>query len=295
MIAVIGATGNIGKVIVQELLKKGKKVLAIARNSQRLKDLEKLGAETFRGSVEDTGFLTSALENATAVFTMSGPDIQTSHLREYQKRIADTIASALEKSTATHVVNLSSVGAELEAGTGPIAGLHYQESRLNRLERAYILHLRPTYFMENFLHDIPVIKGMGIHGTALQADLKMGIIATVDIGMVAAEKLANPDFTGRSIRYLLGPRDYTIAEASHILAKAIDRPDLRYVQFPYADALKGMMQAGISEDVAKNYVEMAKALNAGIIKAERRTAENTTPTTLEQFADTIFARAFKGA
>ena len=295
MIAVIGATGNIGNVIVHELLKKGKKVRAIARNPQRLKDLEKLGAETFRGSVENTGFLASAFENATAVFAMSGPDIQTSHLREYQRRIADAIASALEKSTVSHVVNLSSVGAELEAGTGPIAGLHYQETRLNRLEHTHILHLRPTYFMENFLHDIPVIKGMGIHGTAMQADLKMGLIATVDIGTVASEKLANLDFTGRSIRYLLGPRDYTMAEASHILAKAIHRPDLRYVQFPYADALKGMMQAGISEDVAKNYVEMAKALNAGIINPEPRTAENTTPTTLEQFADTVFAGAFKGA
>jgi uncharacterized protein YbjT (DUF2867 family) len=149
--------------------------------------------------------------------------------------------------------------------------------------------------MENFLHDIPVIKGMGIHGTAMQADLRMGIIATVDIGTVAAETLANPNFTNRSIRYLLGPKDYTMAEASRILGKAIGRPDLRYVQFPYADALKGMMQAGISEDVAKNYVEMSKALNAGIIRPERRTTENTTPTTLEQFADNVFARAFESA
>jgi uncharacterized protein YbjT (DUF2867 family) len=295
MIAVIGATGNIGKVIVQELLKKGKKVRAIARNSQRLKELETMGAETSSGSVQDIDFLASALNNVSAVFTMSAPDVQTANLREYQKNIADTIGSALEKSNVSHIVNLSSVGAELEAGTGPIAGLHQQESRLNVLERGHILHLRPTFFMENFLYDIPVIQGMGIHGTAMRADLTMGIIATVDIGMVAADKLANLNFQGRSVRYLLGPRDYTMAEVSRILGKAIGKPDLPYVQFPYEDALQGMMQAGISEDVAKSYVEMSKALNEGIVKAEPRTVENTTPTTLEQFAERVFAPVFKGA
>ncbi|MCI0417367.1 SDR family NAD(P)-dependent oxidoreductase, partial [bacterium] len=198
MIAIIGATGNIGKTIVQELLKKGKRVRAIARNSQRLKELEALGAEIASGTVEDADFLTAAFRNATAVFAMNAPNEQAQNLREYQKKISDAIGSALKKSTVSHIVNLSSVGGELEAGTGPIAGLNYQESRLNQLEKAHVLHLRPTYFMENFLHDIPVIQGMGVHGTPLRADLSMGIIATVDIGMVAAEALANLNFKGRN-------------------------------------------------------------------------------------------------
>ena len=76
--------------------------------------------------------------------------------------------------------------------------------------------------------------------------------------------------------------------------QAIGKPDLKYVQFPYEEALKGMMGAGLSKSVAESFVEMNKAFNEGIIKMPARTAETDTPTTLEQFAQE-FAQAYKSA
>jgi hypothetical protein len=54
------------------------------------------------------------------------------------------------------------------------------------------------------------------------------------------------------------------------------------------------MQLGLSGEIAGTYVEMGKAFNEGLVKAER-TKENTTPTTLEDFATTTFAPAFHRA
>src|SRR5262249_35179131 len=92
-----------------------------------------------------------------------------------------------------------------------------------------------------------------------------------------------------------GQRDATLSEATKIIGKAIGKPDLRYVQFPYDEARKEMIKQGISPAVADSLNEMDHALNEGYIKlTENRTAENTTPTSLEEFAQT-FAVVYRGS
>jgi uncharacterized protein YbjT (DUF2867 family) len=290
MYVITGATGNIGGVIANKLLEQGKRVRAIARDAGRLQSLGAKGAEILSGSLEDDAFLTGAFQGATAVFAMNPPNLQAENLRRYQDRISQALASGLKQARISYVVDLSSVGAEVPKGTGPIAGLHAQEERFNQLE-AHVLHLRPAFFMENLLAAIPMIRHMGTNGLALKGDLAIPMIATRDIGVVAAEHLLRLDFTGKSIVTLLGQRNLTMQEATRILGAAIGKPDLPYVQFGYEDAIQGMVQAGLSPDVAGNFVEMARAFNEGLIAPIARTPENTTPTSIEQFAE-VFASAY---
>lgn len=293
MFVITGATGHIGKVIARELLKKGHKVRVIARHAEHLKELEELGAESFPGNAEDASFLTKAFRGATAVFTMNPPNPRAEDFRKYQRKIADALESAVREVKTPHVVNLSSIGAEVPEGTGPIAGLHYQEQKLNELEATNILHLRPAYFMENSLMNIPIIKSMGVNGSPMRPDLAIPMIATIDIGTHAAQRLNRLDFHGKSVQYLLGQRDLNMVEATKIIGTSIGKPDLQYVQFPYEEALAGMVQAGLSRSVAESYVEMARAFNEGLIKPVSRTPQNTTPTSMEKFAEKVFASAYK--
>jgi nucleoside-diphosphate-sugar epimerase len=77
--------------------------------------------------------------------------------------------------------------------------------------------------------------------------------------------------------------------------KAVGRPGLRYMQAPYAMVEQTMMQSGMSQSTARLLNEMARGFNDGVIKAqEPRSAENTTPTELERFAQEVFAPAFQG-
>lgn len=192
------------------------------------------------------------------------------------------------------MVNISSLGADLTSGTGPILGLHAQEERLNRDFPGAVLHLRPGYFMENFFFSINLIKGQGINGSPLKPDLALPMIATRDISEVAAEALATLSFTGKSVRELLGPRDTTLTEATRILGAAIGRPELPYVQFPYDAAHKAMVAMGVSVDVANRFNEMYQGFNNGLIRpTDPRSPKNATPTTLEVFAS-AFAAAFRG-
>ncbi len=290
--AITGATGNTGKVIASKLLEEGHKVRAIGRSAERLEPLVEKGAESYLGSIEDETFLTEAFKGVDAVYAMTPPDFTVEKFRAYQNQMGEHLAVAIEKAGVKHVVFLSSMGAHLSDKTGPIAGLRDVEQRLNTLQGVDILHLRPTFFMENLFAGIDTIKKMGINGTAMQGDIPMAMIATQDIGDYAAKRLSKLDFSGQSTQELLGPRDLTMQEATSILGKAIGKDDLQYVQFSYEDTDKALQGIGFTPDGARTYVELSKGFNEGIVKGtEERNQENTTPTTLEDMSK-IFAMAY---
>jgi uncharacterized protein YbjT (DUF2867 family) len=292
MFVVTGATGHIGGGIAEKLLSDGKQVRAIARSRDKLAALAKRGAEIAEGNLEDSVFLAKNFVGAEAVFVLIPPNLQAEDFGAYQDRIGESIVKALAEAGVRKVVHLSSIGADMPKGNGPVAGIYRQEQRLNALAGVDVLHLRPGYFMENYLANIPLIKGMGIAGSVLKADLRIPQIATRDIAAHAATRMAKKDFSGKSVQDLLGPRDLSMGEATAVIGKTIGKPDLPYVQFPSPDALKGMMGAGISRSVAEGFVEMNESFNAGLIRIPQRNAGNSTPTTIEDFAP-IFAAAFQ--
>jgi uncharacterized protein YbjT (DUF2867 family) len=295
LVVVTGATGHVGGEIARRLLARKERVRAVGRDAARLKPLADLGAEVAAGSVEDSAFLGRAFEGAGAVFAMIPPNMTAPDVRAFQRRVVDALGSALAASRVGHVVSLSSIGAGLPAGTGPIAGLHDLEQKLNGLEGCSVVHLRAGFFMENTLSSIGVIKSQGMNGSALRGDLPMAMIATRDIAAAAEELLALPSFEGKASRELQGPRDYAMTEATAILGRAVGKPDLKYVQFPYDATKQALVGMGLSASMADLYVEMARAFNEGRAKAlEARSARTTTPTTLEQFSAT-FAAAYRAS
>ncbi len=292
MYVIAGATGNIGRRIAGRLLAEGKDVKVIGRDTGRLEPLVNERAVACVGDLGDRGFLSETFSGARAAFLLIPPEYQAENVREFQNRIGETISTALERSSIEYVVNLSSLGAHLPERTGPILGLHDQEQRLNKLEGIHILHLRPTYFMENLFPNIDLIKHQGINGTSLKGDLEFPIIATQDVAEAASRHLLELDFSGKSVRELLGPRDMSMNEMTRILGEAIAKPDLPYVQFAYEDQEKAMTDMGISADMARALTELDKSMNEeyGVV-GTARTKENTTPTSFEEFAR-VFAGAY---
>jgi uncharacterized protein YbjT (DUF2867 family) len=295
MYAITGATGNTGKKIAEVLLAKGKKVRVIGRTAERLRPLADKGAEPFVGSLDDAAFLTRAFTGVKAVYAMIPPNYAAPHFRAYQNKLGEAIATSIAAAQVLYVVNLSSLGAHLPEKTGPIKGLYDMEQRLNKLERTHVLHLRPTYFMENLFWSMNLIKTMGMNGSPLRGDLLIPMIATTDIAAVATDRLLRLDFLDKSSKELFGQRDLTMPEVTRILGKAVGKPDLPYVQFPYEDAEKAMVGMGLSIDMARSFSELYRAFNDGILKpTEPRSESNTTPTSIEEFAK-VFAMRYSSS
>jgi uncharacterized protein YbjT (DUF2867 family) len=291
MYVILGASGNTGSIIADSLLSKGKKVRVVGRDPGRLQRFVRQGAEAFTGDVSDAAALTKAFTGVRAAYLLLPPITS----REDQERESDAIAQAVTESGLRYAVYLSSYGAHVPEGTGPVTGLHSSEQKLNAISGLNVLHLRAAYFMENNLAAISMIQEMGIFGHALLPDLKLPMAATRDVGDYAAQRLLNLDFSGKQTRELLGERDLSMAEATAIIARGIGKPDLRYVQFPYDQVQQLLEQMGMTPKKAAVYIEMFKAINAGVLAAlEPRSRENTTPTSFENFVQDVFAPAYHG-
>jgi uncharacterized protein YbjT (DUF2867 family) len=295
MITVMAATGRIGKRTTELLLATGEKVRALGRSASKLSELRNGGAEAFAGEATDAAFLTNAFRGADAVYTLLPYDAQESNYYAQQSRVGEAVVEAVRQSGVQYVVFLSSIGADQPSGTGMILSMRAQEERLRRLAGTNVLILRPGPFFENLYGILEQIKHEGLGGDAFAPDLPLPMIATRDIADVAAKALKARNWTGTVVRELRGQRDISFAEATRIIGERIGQPDLKYVQFPYADTVKALTQFGFSENIATLEVEVARAANEGrIASRERRTAEDTTATPFEEFADEL-GRAYQAS
>jgi uncharacterized protein YbjT (DUF2867 family) len=294
MFVVMGANGNTGHVVARNLLARGEKVRVIGRNSAHLQPLASKGAESFIADATDAGALARAFHGADAAYVMIPPNVSSTDPLGFSSRVSDAILSAVQKAGTKNVVALSSIGAELSSGSGPVVGLHNLEQKLNQVSNANVLYLRAGYFMENTLPQVNLIRQMGSVAGPVRADLKVSMIATRDIGAVAAEILLHPAIRGKQTREWLGQRDLSYAEAAAIIGKALGKPDLKYVQVPDDQFRAALVQTGVSETMAKLLLEMTNAMNAGKMRAlESRTQQNTTPTSYETFVSEVFVPSYQ--
>jgi uncharacterized protein YbjT (DUF2867 family) len=288
MVTIVGATGHVGSRIADILIKKNEPVRLVARTANRLAQLAGNRAIPLAGDANNTEFLLKAFKDVYAVYTLIPPNPNASDFMQYADKIGNSIALALEITKVKHVVNISSIGAELADGTGPIKGLHNMEERLNKIKGLNVLHVRASYFMENLLWSIDMIRSKGINGNAIRGDLRIPMIATRDVASYVADRLVRRDFWGSSFQELRGPRGISLIEATEIIGRKIDMPGLFYLMFPYDEAEKGMVAMGLSPDMSHQYIEMNRAFNDGRIKLEARTSQISTTTSFEEFCDDVF-------
>jgi uncharacterized protein YbjT (DUF2867 family) len=282
---VLGATGHTGKPIALGLLEKNQTVRVVSRHADKAADLIGKGAEHFEGDSRDSAFLSKVFAGAEALYVMIPFDAATTDYTNMQLQHVNAISQALRGSTIKNVVTLSSVGAHLRSEGGVVQGLQKMEEIFSTIPSVNILHLRASYFLENGLSMAGMAKQSGIMGSSVRADLKVPMVATKDIAATALRHLLALDFSGKSHEYILGNREYSYSDLAAIYGRAIGRPDLKYVQFPYADAKKAMMQMGMGESVVDKLNEFVKSMNEGKVLADaHRTPSNTTPTTAEEFA-----------
>jgi hypothetical protein len=142
---------------------------------------------------------------------------------------------------------------------------------------------------------VGVIKSFGDMAGPVKGELPLPMIATRDIGAVAAEALLKLDFEEKRPRELQGARDISYVEAARIVGAAIGKPDLAYQQMPAEQLKPALLQMGMSPSMADLLLEMADALNSGYMKMlEPRSPQNTTPTTFETFVTDVFVPTYRG-
>jgi uncharacterized protein YbjT (DUF2867 family) len=287
---ITGSLGNISKPIVEGLVKSGNIVSVITGSHDRVADIEKLGAKALVGNLFDATFVNSAFQDIDVAYTMIPPIWQTTDWRKSQNEIANHYFNALQKSDVKHVVNLSSVGAELGKGVGPVDGLYDFEQLLDKLPQIAVKHLRPSFFLQNLYNQLPMIKQAGIMGANFGDGEKIFLVHTKDIASAALEELLALNFTDKSARYIIGD-ERSGQDIASVIGKAIGK-ELNWVLFSDEQQKAGMLQAGLSETHADGYAFLGKSLRDGSMQqGARKNLPAFSKTKLEDFAKE-FAMAF---
>jgi uncharacterized protein YbjT (DUF2867 family) len=263
MFVLAGVTGHVGRVAASELLAQKQKVKVIVRDAAKGKEWSARGAEIAVGRLDDAKFLAGALAGATGFFTLLPADFSWPDVNAGQRALADAIASGVKQSGVPLVVFLSSLGADLPSGTGPIKGLHYAETKL-RETGTKLVSIRAAYFQENLAQQLGPAKQMGMFFNMMPSrDAQMPTIATKDVGALVAKTFASPPARSENVD-LIGPT-YTVAQLVEKLGKALGKP-LQIVDVPPAGQVAGMVQGGLPKPFAEQFTEMYAAFASGKVQ-----------------------------
>ncbi|HEY0194635.1 MAG TPA: NmrA family NAD(P)-binding protein, partial [Kofleriaceae bacterium] len=214
---------------------------------------------------QDTAALTRALTGATGAYVLLPPPGwgQTGLAADRAAKTASLVA-AVKAARPGHVVLLSSVGAELTEGNGPIKSLYAVEQGL-RTTGVPVTFLRAAAFMENW--------GSMVAGAVAQGALYYGVaegvtwpqVATEDIGKTAARLLLEGSAGGVKIVELNGPADASLQDVAAAIAKVSGKP-VQGVSVPSAAMIQSLTGQGASAELAGELGEMADGISKGLLK-----------------------------
>jgi uncharacterized protein YbjT (DUF2867 family) len=283
-ILVTAPAGKIGRYVLRELLAPEFSVRIIAREPSRLPAEIQGQVEAVRGSADDPTILGRALDGVEAAFwCVPNAEWQETDVPGHYERFARAGSQAIRAAGTPRLVTISAGGRGLARNAGPISGLHAMEDILNE-SGAAIRHLRCGAFMENFFWQAQPISQRGIVSYPMPGSIPIPMVATSDIADIALRWLVRRDWQGIAGVAVHGPADLSYDQAAAVLGQVLERP-LRYQEASPNHYVQSLTKCGASAEYARSLVEMFAGLAEGIARAEPRTAESTTSTTLTAWAE----------
>jgi uncharacterized protein YbjT (DUF2867 family) len=260
MFVVTGATGNTGSVVAATLLDAGKEVTVVVRSAKKADPWKARGARVVEADLRDTRVLASAFRGASGAYLMLPPAFDAVDYQAERAAIAQAYAAAAAEAHLPHAVFLSSFGAQHASGTGAILTLRAAETALARIP--VLTALRPSWFFENFLPALPAAQSEGVLNGFINPRVVVPMIATRDIGAVAAELLLHPPSQAGVVE-ITGPEDHTMEDIAAVLSEVFSRP-VRYQAAPPEAAIGIFAHMGMTQDAARVMAELFDGVNKGL-------------------------------
>ncbi len=224
-----GVSGIIGRKIVENL-KLSHNCTIVTRGNQNFSHLEQQGVQIRHGSLENTSLLTDVFQQCDTALVMMIAPPQLEIRGPFQRKIAESLFTALKASNVRQIIHLSCIGAGRPDKTGVITGSYELERMLNWLRTRSILHLRPAFFMETLFQHLFYNPEKNILQSTLAPNLHLPLVSISDVAEIVSKNLQSPDFSGQTIQHILGPEELTMSEITAIIGKATGNHDLAYRQ-----------------------------------------------------------------
>jgi uncharacterized protein YbjT (DUF2867 family) len=205
------------------------------------------------------------LEGATGLYLLVPPNYGAIAWLSEQRQRMDQAAQALKASGILHVVFLSSIGAHIAEGTGPIRAARYGEQVLGGAVKNLTI-LRPCYFMDNWAPVLGAAKAQGVLPTFIAPQARVPMISTKDIGRAGAEQLMAGGKGAQTVE-LAGPEEYSPNQVAAALGQILGKP-VTSQHAPLSAVVPTFKSFGFSDEAAKLFEEMYTSFSTGAIGYE---------------------------
>lgn len=269
MFVVVGATGNTGSAVAETLLGRKHPVRIVVRSADKGATWKAKGAEIIVASLDDVSALIKAFEGAKGTYLLVPPNYGAAAWLADQRSRMDRAAEAVKNSGIKHVVFLSSIGAQIAEGTGPIRAARYGEQVLGGVVKNLTI-LRPCYFMDNWAPVLGATKGQGVLPTFIAPQAMVPMISTRDIGRIGAEQLMAGG-KGKQIVELAGPEEYSPDQVAAALGQIFGKSVTAQLA-PLSAVVPTFKSFGFSDEAAKLFEEMYRSFSTGAIGYEHPTS-----------------------
>ncbi|MCL5952783.1 MAG: SDR family oxidoreductase [Chloroflexi bacterium] len=244
MILVTGATGTVGKELVQRLIDMGQPVRVFTRDASKAAHLGGQ-VEVAVGNFDNPDALRAAMNGVARIFLVTSETRQDLNALETAKRAG-----------VEQIVKLSTL--EASEHILQVGKWHYEREELIRGSGLAWSLIRPGMFMTNTITWWAAsIKQQG----AVYFPGGKGQVAPIDphdVAAVAAVALTRPGHTGQAYE-LTGPQLLSVGEMVQVIAKVLGKP-IQYTDIPLSAAKEWMLQSGMNEALAAAFAEMLTAL-----------------------------------
>lgn len=271
---VAGVSGNTGSVVAECLIARRENVRVVVRERAEAAPWTARGVDVAIADLEDARSLARALRGARGAYLLIPPSVTAPSLRAHQTRVARSLAAAATESGVEHVVLLSGFAAHRDSGSGPLAGLHDAERLLEAVSGLRLSSIRAGYFYENVFPMLGVVSDAGVLPSFFPAELPVPMVATRDIGLLAADLLL--DVTSRGVVELGSGLRY--GEIARVLEGILGKP-VRVDEIAFDAIAPTIANLGFNPDLTSAYVDLITGIRSGALAFEggHRRVEAHTP------------------
>lgn len=236
MILITGASGTVGRSVLEEVVKTGKPVKAMYRSAEDARSAPP-GVATVIADFADKASLANALEGVDAIYLVCSPIPQ---LVELENNVID----ACKQAGVAYLLLNSSLGAGDYPKSFP--SWHRKvEDKLKASGLGYTI-LRPNTFMQNMVtYYSESIRTQGAFYSSM-GDAKISFIDVRDIAAAAANILTAPAAHARQIYELDGPEAFSFGDVAAMISKIVGKP-VQFVNIPEEAEGKAMLDLGMPE------------------------------------------------
>ena len=273
-IVVTGATGQLGRLIIESLLDRGvsaDQVVAVGRDIDRLADLAGRGVVTVRADYDDPESLQAAFAGAEKLMFVSGSEVGRRVVQH-----GNVVTAA--KEAGIGLVVYTSI-AKADTSSLVLAAEHKATEQLIRDSGLPYVFLRNSWYLENYTAQLPTYLQHGVAGAA--GDGRVSAATRADYAEAAAVVLTTEGHTNRV--YELGGAPFTLTE----LAAEISRQTgstVSYLDLPVDKYTELLVAAGLPEGYAAVLADGDRGLAQGELEVGDDLAKllGRAPTTLAE-------------